>query len=564
MRSLFKKELLQTTLVVLLIGFFGIFYWQTIMSLPLFGDATIHGTNAQQLLEGGVTKLGAEYPGFYAYLMAEFYVFFGEKGYNLVPFISFLFLLLSVFLFIRQLTKNYYLSLFSIVFVGCSPKIIYYSARMYQEILLSALFIFFVFLLAKYLETREKSTLILCSFLLGILLSLKQQGLFIMYSSTIIYFFIQLLRGKFSKLSFLCISVFPLILGLGFYGLLFHNKGQLIPGGEEFSLIKNINEYGKKIFFFDSKSNLSAEFNAFTTKINIKSAPNETDTLIRSFRKINEDYSLQVHSRAESKHIWPTEVFLDFDKFNQANNLYLLELQGKKLESQIVFYFSFALLIIGFLYCLKNYKKYSNLLLFSAIFLPINYVLFARNNDQQRYHIFLPLFLLSFIFIALHQMYKKITINTSLKSLSATFLSILFFLPLLIPRIQINTLWVNSQIYSPSEGGIHSVQEAGDWIMKNTEKSSVIGQQCGNETKYYSQREVLGDWRTDFLSKQDLLSFFKRFNIEYYVIYKSQLVEEKNWINICWIPYSFFERMNTNFPKVYTTKKEDIFVYRTQ
>jgi len=566
MTNLHYINILKLLLVVFLIGIFGVFYWQTVMSLSLFGDATIHGYNAKTLMERGLDYLNADYPPFYYFAMTVLFQFFGEKGFNLVPYIGVLFLLISSFLFIRQITKNYYLGLLSIILVGSSPKIIYYSARMYQEILITALFVFSFYLLFKYLEKRKRNLLILLLFFIGISLSLKQQGLFILYSSIIIFFIFDFIKKRTSLQNLSLVIFLPILIGLPFYGVLFHTKGEIQPGSNEFELFKVINNFGQKIFLYNGEKNkVSDIFNSNNNLLVLKAyASNNSitsDSLQKELNNINFKYSKLADARAENRHIWPTDVFLNFNKFNQANSLYLLTWQGVGLESPILFYFSFIFLVGGFFFCLYKYKIYTNLLLFTIVFLPINYSLFIRNNDQQRYQLFIPIYLLAFIFVFLSVVIKRININNIYVLFLVTITLILVFIPILVPMIQRNELWGNSQIYSPSEGGINSVKETANWLNKNTKSSTIIGQVCGDETEYYSDRKLISDWRADFLDKKSLQTYFTKYNISYYVIFKSQLVNDNQWTSLCWIPMSFYNRLNNSYPKAYISNSNDIVVY---
>jgi hypothetical protein len=569
MKILINSEIFKFLIILLLISVFGIFYWQTIMSLPLFGDATIHGSHAKILLANDWEYLRADYPPFYYYLMDILELFFGEKGYNLVPYIGFLFLILSTFLFIRQVTKNFYLSALSLVMVGASPKIIYYSARMYQEILITALFIFCIYLFLKFLEQRRLTLLLLLSIFVGITVAIKQQGLFILYPSMIAFFIIDFIRKRSGIKNLLLISLIPLIISIPFYAVLMHTRGSIQPGSDEFKPLRTINSLGRKYFKYvgDSSSiqKASKESSAgLITNESINSEHLQTQEMLNSkLNQIEKTQSSKGFARAENRHVWPTEVFTSFDKFNQANNLYI-NAQGVPLESPQLIYFSFFTIILGFIYCLRHFNKYSNLLIFSFIFLIINYILFARNTDQQRYHLFIPIYLLCFTFIFIKFAMTRLNINIKLFLATSTIMSVAFFVPVISSRIELNQWWGNSQIYSSSIGGIQSIIETGNWLKSNTPINAFVYQMCGNETNYYSDRHVDGDWRIYFLDKDSLKSYFKNKNISYYVIFQSQIVDDDKWISVCWMPESFYQKMESNFPKVYTSKLNDIFVYETK
>jgi len=557
-----SKQIIQTLLLCLSLAFFGVFYWETIMSLPLFGDATIHGANALDVLNGGWSVLSSDYPSFYSYLMAILYSVINEKGFNLVPYLGFLFLLLSSFLLIRQMTKNYYLGLLAIILVGASPKIIYYSARMYQEILLSGLIIFCIYLFFKYLENKGRNTLFLLSLFVGVTLSTKQQGLFILYPSIVLFFIFIFLRKRISIIDLSMIIAIPFLIGITFYGVLFHTIGIITPGSGEFGVVNLVNTVGQKIFFYNEKHNTSL-YGMNLNNHDLASTANSSDPLEIKLQQIEDKYNKVAFTRGESRHIWPTDVFTNFDKFNQANSLYV-DVQGIKLENPYLLYLSFFSIIAGFIYCIYKYKRYCDLLLFTIIFLPINYILFIRNSDQQRYQLFIPIFVLIYICIFFKFLWKRIYINRYLNILSIILAIILLFIPLLSYRILANTRWGGSQMYSPSVGGITSVREVGNWFKDNTSQNILIGQECGNELHYYSQRNVSGDWRIYFLNSNDLRTYLTRTNISYYVIYVSQLTDDNDWKATCWVPKSFYKRMDSNFSKAYITKDKDIIIYKIQ
>lgn len=554
------RKIIKLLVLITIIGMFGIIYWQTIMVLPLFGDATIHGANAKDVLVDGWRNINADYPSFYSYLMAVSFSIFGEKGFNLIPYLGFLFLLISSFLLIRQVTKNYYLGLLAMIFVGGSPKLIFYTARMYQEILLTAVFTFCFYLLFRYLEEKNTINIILLALFTGLGMALKQQGLFILYPSIIIFFIICSFFKKISWKQLLIMIFLPLIFCLPFYAVLFHTTGAIAPGSNEFKLLKKVNQTGSKIFSYDESADTSL-YAINVNNHNVKSLAANSDSLAVKLKDIENYYTNKAFSKAENRHIRPYEVFLNFDKFNGANNLYL-DTQGIPLESPYLEYIAFISIIGGVVYCVVKFKIYQNLLLFSLIFLPINYILFMRNSDQQRYHLFLPLFVMIFMFLFFKYLLTRITLNKHfLLTLLLAFI-IFLFTPIITDRIIVNTKWVDSQIYASSEGGIDSIKEISEWIKSSTPKNILIGQQCGNELHYYSERTIVGDWRIYFLDADSLKEYFHRSQIAYYVIYQSQIVPDDEWKTTCWVPRNFYQKMESNFPKAYMSKEKDITVYK--
>jgi hypothetical protein len=541
--------------LALLLVFFSLIYWQIIMGVPLFGDSTIHASNAKQLLEHGPWALREDYPSLYSYLLAIMYTFFGEKGFNFVVYFSFIFLLIATYLFVRQITKKPYISLLAVIFVGCSPKLIFFSARMYQEVFLCALFVYCYYLLFRFAEKMSWRAAFLLAIFMGITLSVKQQGLFILFPSIVIFFIIYRRFKKFDWSKIIILIVIPLGIGLGFYGLLFHTVGQIQPGSQEFAPLRLVNEAGEKAFLYHNSPKLYPSLtDGKETVASAKSDPIE-----------NRLYNIEISketiatSRAESRHIWPWDPFINFTKFNQANSLYV-DFQGMPVESPLIFAFSFAGLIVGAVYCYVK-KEHTDLLLFTAIFLPINYLLFIRNNDQQRYQFFIPLFLIVFIFIFVDKLIKSLGAQYVTKKILITLIISMLFLTVLIPRVQANKHWANTQLYSPSVGGVASVSEVGDWLKHKTPSNATLAQVCGNEIQYYSDRKVVGDWRIYYLSPNELRSFFRNMNVTYYIAFDSQVVDDDSWSNLCWTPKSYITTLQNNFPVIYTSSYGDIKVF---
>jgi hypothetical protein len=547
MKRLYNLHALQLLGLGLVITAACFYYWQTIMTLPLFGDATIHAANTRAVLNGGWKLLQADYPGEYNYLQGVLVALLGQVGYKLVPLTGFVFLCVATFLMCRRVTRNYYVSLLGVVLVACSPKIIVYSAKMYQEVLLSGIIIYAIYLLFEYLNKKNAINLYLLCLMTGTALSIKQQGLFILYTSLILFFAIKLLMKQATYRELVKIIVIPLVIGLGFYAVLIHNTGLIQPGSNEFAPLQAVNEIGDKILghrvvIGDEDPGVNASLNAKLSTIEAQKGP-------------------LANQRAEERHIWPWQVFISYTKFNEANGLYLTA-DGQTAPSVLLEATLFAALLLGIFYAFLKRKKYRDLLIFTGAFLGLNYLAFIRNNDQQRYQVFLPIFLLVFILLLVTPVIRKIKINPIIAIVAAIIIPILIFAPILSSYTAQNTWWSNSQLYSPSIGGIASVQQTGSWLYQHTSSNTLVGQQCGNETAYYANRQVLGDWRIYFLNLSSLRSYFSQESVDYYVIYDSQVVPDSQWDNVCWVPQSFVTELNKNYSQVFTSQAGDIHVYK--
>jgi hypothetical protein len=285
-------------------------------------------------------------------------------------------------------------------------------------------------------------------------------------------------------------------------------------------------------------------------------------SLTQQLDSIQTQKTVLANSRAEGRHIWPTDVFTNFGKFTGANLLYELSVQGRPLKDPLWVYASFVILLVAVAYCIFMWRQYRWFLIFSLIFLTINYILFARNNDQQRYQLFIAVFLVVYSLILVSQFARRIKINPFIFSISIAGIGIMMFVPLLISDVSANEWWVNSQLYSPSIGGMASVQEVGTWVHANSRPEEKLGQQCGNETEYYANRQTIGDWRIYFLSDSALHQYLKSSGIKYYVLNESQEVPDDKWASICWVPNSFVVKLGHNYTLAFSSKSQDIFVYK--
>ena len=243
-------------LSVLLLGFFLI-YSDTILSLSLFGDATIHGSITKQILNHSISDSKFTYPPLYNILQGLLFLLFGEKGMNLIVLLGLILISISIFLLAKEITGKTFIGFLSIIIVLSSPKLIFYSSRMYMEILLSGFFIYSIYLLMRFVKTKSIKDLILLTFFIVITSSIKQQGLFILFPSILLFLFIfflverQRLREKKVILDSLKkVGIFLMIFIIlisPIYLALFHSVGRIIPGNEDYKVIKITNQIGQKI-----------------------------------------------------------------------------------------------------------------------------------------------------------------------------------------------------------------------------------------------------------------------------------------------------------------------------
>ena len=220
---------------------------------------------------------------------------------------------------------------------------------------------------------------------------------------------------------------------------------------------------------------------------------------------------------SESRHIHSLDILTSSEKFYKIHGLYLEKFKWgstSKVWSRIMeftIYFGIILFILNIalknkVLLLRNGPIQKQMFLFLLIFLPINYLLFERNTDQLRYHLFIAIIFSVFSAISIYFICNYIITRQKIYKPIRIISIIIILIYLLVPLItlvyqdsEINKRHYKSQIYSSSKGGIASIQEVGTWINGHTNENDLIWQNCGNELKYYSERKVTGNFYYYFL-----------------------------------------------------------------
>ncbi len=564
-RDNIKYELTFVFSFLLIIIIFGLLYFIMLISLPLFGDATIYGRITKNIIDDGLFNITEiKYPPIYSLLQSILFLFFHDNGMKAIILIGILLLSLSLYLLIKEITNNKTLALISIIIVLASPKLIFYSARMYMEVFLSAFFIFTIFLLLRFVEANNKSYLILLSFFTAISAIIKQQGLVILFPAVcafLIFLYLKSGENKILKGHILIFILIFLLITIAPYWILFHSDGKIMPGIEEFKIGNFSNNLGQKLAKYEVPSE-KLEFNK---------------KWVQNINEFNEKYYLKGKELAEEKHILPWEMLISWDKFAKIHSLYITKFADSFISSSLsfimtilillgIFLFIYHLFCSNYIFKSKNGELQFSFLIFFVFFNLINYMLFLRNTDQMRYHMFIPILLVIFIITSLYYLICGLINLFSFKfKLVICPLIILILITSLISvtakDINLNKKWYRSQIYSPSHGGVYSVIEAGKWLNENTKKNEIMWQTCGNELEYYSDREVIGEPWIYFLNETDLKSVFKDSNVKMIILFDSQIVNDENWRNLCWLPKSFSDKIKKNYKQIYVTSFDDIRVY---
>lgn len=574
MSNVKKKNLIWLSLISIIL-IFGFFYFDMIFSLPLFGDATMHGAITKNLLNKGLLNTELRYPPLYNILQAVLFSLFGEKGMNSIVFLGVLLIAFSIFLLVKELTDKTLIASLSTIIVLSSPKIIFYSARMYMEILISGFFIFTIFLLVRFVKTKSTKNLILLTIFTAISASIKQQVLFILFPSILLFlccFFIidkkkkeEEIQNKLSIRHIVVYFFIFLLLISPAYFVLFHNYGKVVPDVEEFKIINLINNIGRKISGYKQPTE--------NIKFNEKWG--------QRLKEIQKEYYTTGVTRAEARHIWPLTPLTSWNGFIKTNGLYLENFWGGTTSKGLANFMNFLMLFGLILFVLniifknkilkfkdKNLQVY--FLIFLLIFLAINYTLFLRTTDQMRYHLFIPIIFSVFPAIGIHYLISIFILRNNFSTIYIRIISIFLILVILLTLLIIltykdttfNKRWDKSQIYRGSMGGIASIQEAGKWLNNHTNENDLIWHTCNNELAYYSEIKVTGNFWFYFLNESELREIFKDQNVKYIVIFDSQIVPDEEWENLCWVPKSFAEKIRKIYPEVYRTSFNDIRIYK--
>ncbi len=534
-------------------------YYQTIMSLALFGDATMHAHRTKLLLEQGLFAVNFKFPHLYNFIQAGLFLLMGEKGLNFIVFIGVVLIVVAIYLLVEVITSNKLTGFIAVLLVLSSPKLMYYSSRMYMEILLSGFVVLSIWALVRYFKSSNLKNVILLSLLVSISALIKQQGLFILFPSVLgtllIYAVVEKIQSRATIfkhiLVFILINIFLMCSG---YYFVFRSSGEIIPGSKEYLLIRVVNEIGRKVSGFREPEELHLE-----------------SELESSLKEKWKEMTPKASTLAEKRHIKPTDPLTSWEDFIKTNSMYVPNLGSRHISKSFANTMSLMLIFCFFIYLRRIIGKNIDLsqkmfFVFICIFIINNYVLFAKNTDQMRYHLFLPIILTAFSSYGAKFFIDLIPKN-KFKSATYALLFVLVFLKagmLLSTSAVHNSNWNKTQIYKPSIGGTASIIEAGEWLNDAETEDSYIWHSCGNELRYYSRKQFIGDFFAYFASEDELREYLDQMHVSYVVIYDSQVVPDTDWRNYCWLPESFAKLVGDIYPAVFVSTQNDIYIYKVE
>ena len=538
----YNKKSWRDFLPVCLLALFIFIYALDIPFLLPYGDATIHAFHSNTLIEKWWSSVRADYPAFYYYITAYLQLSFWFLGYSISVMLGLFLILTFSYLICRLFTKNLVVWILTILLISQSTKLINYSFRLYQEILITSFFLIsFYYSLKYFLLNRSQKDINFLIFFISLSVATKQQWMLILWPTYCLLFFILFLfkRSTF-KILFLFILV-PLIIALPFYWILFHNKWIFILWNTDFLTVRFINYLGQKLFHYAGEE---------------WSIPSLKDVFIAP-EQLN--YVNISSIAAQERQTTFVRAFSSLPRFNEIHLVYTIVGSWNS-----YLFLQNILLVLLFFWFFKKYKTYYPILLFIFIFMAINYFLFARNSDQARYHVFIPFILFIFSLSSVNYF----ILHFKILSLILTFIFI-FSLPwLTYSRIlSVYQGAIKTQIYSSSVWGIQSIQESWYWSRKNLDSESNILHTCGNEFGYYSNMNnmfTLDSGEVYFYEKRRLDAYIQERNIDYVVILKSQIIKDHKWNNFCRVPEFFYNNIANMYPIIFTSSKNDIFIYEVK
>jgi len=503
-------------------------YFLLLNSLPLYGDSTIHGKILYDILNKGVSFTDSIYPLTYFLFGAGFELLTGYSGIKIMVFLGLFLIGLFSYLVLKNVfgVKNHLLNLSAIFYVLYSPKLMFYVSRMYMEIFLSGITLGSIYFFFQLINKKTKKNIILFFLLSFLLITTKQQGVIVLF----VFFLSFLIFNKkilLDKFFLFCFSVLLLLSSIAYLDLV-KRTGQLIVGNE---ITTPINNFVSNLVGYQKKS----------------------DGNFKELDYLTEEINSRGHITAEKRHIWPIDVFTNFDKSNSVISLYKKTVAGITFfgDSYILFWF---LIIVGFFDSYKNNKK---IFFFSSLLLTINVLTFFRGNDQERYYLYLAIYFSFFMFF-----YLKKLFNAKQKSIfSIVFIFVIFFKNLTFYSYAKE--FDQAISYRTFEGGIYEMIKASQWIEKNSTNKDKIIALSSNEWEFYSRRSTANDDRLYFEKNIDIINnYFLDKKIKYVVFPKNLIVNENEWNQFGNYTEHFYNLISKNYNLVYKNAFKNIEIYQ--
>lgn len=531
----------------------GVFCWlygRGLLLLPIFGDAANHASLARSFLERGPWETLSPYPPLYHLIGAGALALGGETGFKLISVVSLGLLGIATFLVARQITGSTAIGLLAEVMALLAPQTLFFSARMYMEILLCVFVLLAVLFVHRYLRLRRRREIMLAAVMAGMAALTKQQGLVLVTPAIALFLGGEALlhfgrgqperaRAGLAHLAWFLAIVFILAAPATLWQ--FRSTGHILPDTEYTTWL---NDAGQAITGYEEE---------------LPEYRERWDEYLDEFFFGN-DYDDLGYTRAEKRHIWPWQVATPRG-FYSIHSLYWF-FPGWQYP-RIVTGTVLALITFGLAVWVWRSRR-DPFLWFVLLFLVVNYSSFLRNNDQVRYHLYIS-FMLAFALpygvTALSQRRDDVS-RWALAGLAmlAVVLSAAY-LPAKVDKVQ---NFARTQAYAPSVGGMASVAETSYWLRDHLADDETYYAVPTTEFGYYSGRDGIFDYRIYFLPQDTLQRVFADMGVTYIVLPDSTVVPDDEWTHILWTPQSFADNLEKLYPLAFTSKAGDILVFQVR
>lgn len=478
------------------------------------------------------------YPGLYENITVLFQVFLGEFGLKILSTMAIFLSSLTVYALLKKLGSQT-LAFISIPFIIYSPKFIRYGVEPLNEILQT----FFILVLIYYAvsifyrasqKPRLKDVVVI-GLIVGAIAVLKQQGLLVGLAGGVLV----LLYSKNMLRDLLIYGVTTMIFLVPFYGSLIGRTGVLL-------------EPDRRIIARQELGETASPFEKIiyplgTDKIDVSTAFIELEEFVADQDLRLEDGILAF----EEKHISLFSQLKSPTDFVRVNSLYYNPVLPQMLL--------FIILIIFTAYGV--YQKDRFIIFLLSFWLLAQIFLSYGGYGTEKYFMFLPILsiiMLTVLFIKLRERYP-------VPVYGVINLFIVFVILVTVPSLQMiyrSEGLDNTQGYTPSIGGMESVIEVADYIVKE-DSQGVIFSPTPYEWNYYtnSDRHII-DARVYFLESDELDFWLKRLDVDYVVVKHNRVVEDSAWRHHSYLPKSFVFKVSSLYTPVYESTYKDITVYK--
>ncbi len=546
-----RANLISLTILLAIITFFVILYGRMVYRLPIFGDAATHAYLSNQMMQHGVFGISnTAYPPLYHLLGAFLMKIGGETGFKTLTVIGLVVLAFSVYFLALVLFQKHWIGLLSAFLVLASPKTISYSARMYMEIFLSGFVILTFALFAKFLLTSRRAYLIASIIFLGLSAWIKQQALVVLLPAMLIVYIGMLAYGRLRHRQ----ALRDTFTGKGL--LVFVLMTVLLLA---FPIIWQVRVSGT----FLPDSDLTSWANRAAARVvgyQAPKPPSWVESWSPRLTEIETQYGLLAGDRASQRWTRPWDVFLKEQSFENIHSVYNASFFS---SSPYLSGIWMVLVIIGLLLFFISYDR--KVAIFLIVFLLLNYVSFARNTDQMRYHLFIAFMLVPLALYAVDRfahIFPSAWYGRAAITLLVTVVAVSSVITAAVYPQKMKG-FAKTQAYSPSVGGIASVKEASLWLRDNSDVDDTVLAMPATEFDYYVGRELTAlDWRWYFLSDAEKEEILRDASTDYVVIMDSVLRKNQSWNHKGYVPQSFDDFLLANYPVVFNTAKGDIQIFK--